>query len=91
MRPISFTGLNRIPDDPDEILGLTDGKDYPFIGSKYAVVNMAKMLWRYGWDLVSLHRYTNKLLSRFDRYAILLFRIELNEMYPLIELESETF
>ncbi|KAJ6632986.1 Prenylcysteine oxidase [Pseudolycoriella hygida] len=60
-------GLQRRPPSSNERLGLYNGKDFDFIQSDYYLMNVIKMLWRYGYSTVKLQRFISKMLDKFDR------------------------
>ncbi|XP_013406982.1 prenylcysteine oxidase isoform X2 [Lingula anatina] len=49
------------------VLGIYDGKEFVFTGSKYSLVMLSKLLWRYGYDVIRLNFFIQDLLSKFSR------------------------
>ncbi|CAL1532123.1 unnamed protein product [Lymnaea stagnalis] len=52
----------------DSFLGLYDNKGIVFETSKWAPIALAKLIWRYGFDLYTIREWTKNLVaSKFDR------------------------
>ncbi|CAH1785351.1 unnamed protein product, partial [Owenia fusiformis] len=48
------------------ILGIYNGEEMDFTGSSFSLVTMAKMFWRYGYDLIRLDTWNTHLLEKFS-------------------------
>eukprot|EP00123_Amoebidium_parasiticum_P015927 comp23208_c0_seq1/m.37721 comp23208_c0_seq1/g.37721 ORF comp23208_c0_seq1/g.37721 comp23208_c0_seq1/m.37721 type:complete len:379 (-) comp23208_c0_seq1:489-1625(-) len=58
------------PDDPkakQSSVGIWDGKELLFTGSKYGWVTSAKLLWRYGTDLIHVSRAAQDTAAKFGK------------------------
>lgn len=51
----------------NQLLGLHNGKEFNFIENTNHVVNILKLLWRYGYNLKSLQNVINNMLDKFER------------------------
>lgn len=61
------TGLEQL-DVGGGSFGIFDGSSMRISSSKYSVVTMAKLFWRYGMDIYNMDSWINeKLLSKFMR------------------------
>ncbi|XP_037073888.1 prenylcysteine oxidase-like [Pollicipes pollicipes] len=57
-------GLQRRPDS-DDTFGLCDGQQLLFVSSSWSFVTMAKLFWRYGYDVIKLQRLVSAMLLKF--------------------------
>lgn len=48
-------------------MGLFNGKEYVYRDSSWKYISLAKLLWRYGWDVYRLHHLTEEMLINFAR------------------------
>ena len=65
---INVTGLERrMPSDGH--LGLYNGEEMIFEGSRWFAVTLAKLMWRYGWNVVRLNSFLQILSTKFDRFV----------------------
>ena len=46
--------------------GLWDGRQLVFASSSWSAVTSAKLLWRYGYDVLRLRRLLAATLAKFD-------------------------
>ncbi|KAF6207369.1 hypothetical protein GE061_018610 [Apolygus lucorum] len=61
-------GLKKMPDDSsNDVLGLFANNEMIFEGSKFSWFNSLKFLWRYGFDVIRLQRFTDNMLESFER------------------------
>ncbi|XP_037073886.1 prenylcysteine oxidase-like [Pollicipes pollicipes] len=58
-------GLQRRPDS-DDTFGLCDGQQLLFVSSSWSFVTMAKLFWRYGYDVIKLQRLVSAMLLKFS-------------------------
>ena len=63
---MSFLGLSRRKECGGQ-MGIFNGEEYVFTDSKYDIVTIAKLFWRYGWDVYRLNKLTDNMLSNFAR------------------------
>lgn len=65
---IFYLGLhNRTKVFQNVRLGLYNGKDFDFIGNDYYLVNLMKIVWRYGFSAKRLRAYIKDFLDKFNR------------------------
>lgn len=48
-------------------LALYNGKDFDFIESDYYLMNVMKILWRYGFSVKNLQNFVDGMLDKFER------------------------
>ncbi|KAJ4439648.1 hypothetical protein ANN_07776, partial [Periplaneta americana] len=46
--------------------GLYDGRDFLFTESNWEIINLAKLIWRYGYGPLELDNYINNMLNKFE-------------------------
>ncbi|EDO41014.1 predicted protein, partial [Nematostella vectensis] len=47
------------------LLGIYNGTAFVFMGSRWKIVNYAKLIWRYGFDLITMDNWISKMLKKF--------------------------
>lgn len=60
-------GLQKKESCSDGQVGLFDGEKYVFRESSWFLVNIAKLIWRYGMDVMTLQRNLQETLKKFGR------------------------
>ncbi|XP_042872145.1 prenylcysteine oxidase 1-like [Penaeus japonicus] len=48
-------------------MGLFNGEEYVFRDSSWSLVNVVKLMWRYGWDAYRLRSENQDMLKKFNR------------------------
>ncbi|KAL5007831.1 hypothetical protein ScPMuIL_016637 [Solemya velum] len=96
MYMVNFTklfGLEPLGGAESGKLGIFDGKDMVFSTSDWGVVTMAKMVWRYGWDVFSIRSYINDhLFTEFLKiYDIQSLGYSFTTVADLLLAMNETF
>lgn len=63
-----FIGLKKISStiDPNALMGVYNGTEFVFLGSRWKIINYFKLLWRYGFDLITLNSWVKGLLNDFS-------------------------
>lgn len=51
----------------DGLYGVWNGKEFVFIESEYESITLFKLIYRYGWQPISLHNYIKTVLDDFAR------------------------
>lgn len=51
----------------DQLLGLHDGKEFGFVENSNDMLNVLKMLWRYGYSIKTLQGFVDITLNKFER------------------------
>ena len=53
--------------EPNGLLGIYDGEEFVFYGSKWKLVNYIKLVWRYGlFDLYTMDTFITNMLKNFS-------------------------
>ena len=55
--------------DHDRLMGFYNGEEFVFTESKWALVTMLRLLWRYRLGCVYIFFRVNSMLSSFSRYV----------------------
>ena len=73
MLSFSETGLERREARGDGTLGLYSSKEGLFFQtSSWSPVALAKMFWRYGWDIKRIQDWVAEMMDYFSKYGRLL-------------------
>ncbi|CAL4249217.1 unnamed protein product, partial [Meganyctiphanes norvegica] len=59
-------GLKKLGDCSGS-LGIYDGNEYVFRDSSWSIVSLARLFYRYGWDVYRLNELTKNMLDNFAR------------------------
>lgn len=65
-KAITALGL-RQRDRESSRLGIFDGKQMVFDGSRWGMLTLGQLLWRYGWDIYRMQSFVDKMLANFRR------------------------
>jgi prenylcysteine oxidase/farnesylcysteine lyase len=47
--------------------GLYNGQEFIFTESDWKIITLAKLAWRYGYDIITLQNYIGDMLNKFER------------------------
>ena len=66
--PFYITGLKKLKSsEPSALLGIYNGKEFSFYGSRWTLVNYIKLIWRYGLlDLYTMDKFITNMLKNFS-------------------------
>lgn len=51
----------------NNIFAVYNGKSFDYYGSDWSVVNLGKLIWHYGMDILKIQTYIADLMSNFNR------------------------
>lgn len=59
--------MKRGPESYNSLVGVYNGSSFDFVGDKSPVVNIMKVVWRYGFNAKRLQNFVSQFLSRIDK------------------------
>lgn len=64
---IFLSGLKKLKsNEADSLIAIYNGTGFDFMGSKYKILNYIKLLWRYGFDLITIDKWITNMLKSFS-------------------------
>lgn len=65
---VKLLGLKKLKSsEPSALLGIYNGKEFSFYGSRWKLVNYIKLIWRYGlFDLYTMDKFITNMLKNFS-------------------------
>lgn len=64
----SSTGLKKLKSsEPNSLLGIYNGSEFVFMGSRWKLANYFNLFWRYGRDLITVDGFVTKMLENFSK------------------------
>ncbi|XP_033222178.1 prenylcysteine oxidase 1-like isoform X2 [Belonocnema kinseyi] len=64
---VKLLGLEKKDPGGSSISGIWNGEKFVFTESKWEIVTLTKMIYRYGFQPIKLNRYVNWILDNFDK------------------------